>query len=170
MLPDLVMCWLLLVEHRVSYLCKTTSKHHPNYLQNEYKFCPHPAPELLRWYEVTAFHQIHVKTGRNCDDSSISGSYFNKKLEGALSILIIRSNQEQYYISIHYGVYMEGEYHSNLERCECLNCLKSASEIGTRTCSNSTYALIFFGIDTLPTKSGNFLPHLYFFSGFLVLF
>ncbi|KAI3801099.1 hypothetical protein L1987_29201 [Smallanthus sonchifolius] len=91
-------------------------------------------------YEVVGFQQVPAMEMlyKQCSSRQVSGSGFDERLEAALSLIPKGvSNGKGYYAGVYQLVYVLGQCEGDLGGGECVNCVKSATEIGRSECQTS---------------------------------
>ncbi|KAF5810494.1 putative Gnk2-like domain-containing protein [Helianthus annuus] len=97
-------------------------------------------------YEVVGFQQAPPTEllYKKCSSGRVDGSGFDERLEAALSLVPKGvSNGKGYYAGAYQGVYVLGQCEGDLGGGECVNCVKSAVEIGRSECRSSVSGHVF---------------------------
>ncbi|KAK9055689.1 hypothetical protein SSX86_026774 [Deinandra increscens subsp. villosa] len=130
--------------------CNTCVKKLPDTIQ---KVCNHDTiaarAQLVGCYmryEVSGFQQVPATEllYKQCGSRHASGSGFDERLESALSLIPKGvSSGKGYYAGAYQSVYVLGQCEGDLGGGECVNCVKSAAEIGRKECESSVSGHIY---------------------------
>ncbi|XP_076905880.1 plasmodesmata-located protein 3-like [Bidens hawaiensis] len=131
--------------------CNTCVKTLPDTIQNVCKHDVIAARAQLvgcyMRYEVVGFPQAPPTEllYKQCSSHDAGGSGFDGRLEAALSLVPkgVGNGSRGYYAGVYQMVYVLGQCEGDLEGGECVNCVKSAAEIGRSECRSSVSGHVF---------------------------
>lgn len=100
--------------------------------------------EVFGFQQVPATELLFKKCGSGSGQSENSGSGYDELLETALSMIPKGvSNGKGYYAGGYENVFVLGQCEGDLVGGECVNCVKTAVDVGRRECRSSVSGQVF---------------------------